>query len=230
MSREQINVIESNKNDENWWRVYGLGLVGSLEGLIYPSFELVDELPDEDLHEVWGVDFGFAADPTAIVRILAHKGKKVAYIDEKCYSPGLFNSDIANLLSREDVPRWANVWCDAAEPKAIAEIGAATHLRILACDKSAPVRSDRLKYQIQWMQGWKFYVTKSSLNWIKEARNYTWEKDRDGNVLDHPIDAFNHLLDATRYALFSEFAGNESAGEYCIGWMNKTKAHDTLHR
>ena len=219
LTREQINVIEANQNDENWWRVYGLGLAGSLEGLVYPSFEMIDEMPSADgLREVWGIDFGFTTDPTAIVRVIADKTHKVAYIDQRCYKTGMLNADIAELLKGENIPRHVNIWADAAEPKSIAEIGASTRLKVQPCDKSAPVRSERLKWQLQWMQGWQMKVTKTSLDWIHEARNYTWDKDRDGNITDHPIDAYNHALDATRYALYSEFAGNEAAGQYVIGF------------
>lgn len=220
---EQVREIEANRNDRNWWRVYGEGLVGSLEGLIYPEFELIDAMPPLDgLKESWGMDFGFTHDPTAIVRLLADVGRKRLYIDEICYETGMKNGDIAEVLMRYDIPRWVNIWADAAEPKSIAEIGDITGLNIRACDKSAPVRSERLKFQIQWMQGWRLFVTKSSLNWIKEARNYTWAKDRDGNLTDHPVDIFNHALDATRYGAFSEYAG-QNTGDYTIGFSIKRK-------
>ncbi len=230
LTKEQVNVIEANRDDENWWRVYGLGLVGSLEGLIYPDFELIDTMPDgEDMREIWGMDFGFAADPTAIVRVLADVPRKTLYIDEKCYKAGMFNSDISALLTSQSIPRYINIWADAAEPKAIAEIGRQTGLKVRPCDKSAPTKSDRLKFQLQWMNGWRFKVTKSSLNWIHEARNYTWEQDRDGNLIDHPIDDYNHLMDATRYAAWSELAGN--SGQYTIGFNRyKQRPNDTLHR
>lgn len=218
---EQVREIEANRNDKNWWRVYGEGLVGSLEGLIYPEFELIDAMPPLDgLKESWGLDFGFTHDPTALVRLFADVGRKRLYIDEVCYETGMKNADIAAVLMRYDIPRWVNIWADAAEPKSIAEIGDATGLNIRACDKSAPVRSERLKFQIQWMQGWRLFVTKSSLNWIKEARNYTWAKDRDGNLTDHPVDIFNHALDATRYGAFSEYAG-QNTGDYTIGFSLK---------
>jgi phage terminase large subunit len=71
------------------------------------------------------------------------------------------------------------------------------------------------------MQGWKLYVTKTSLNLIKELRNYTWAKDRDGNFTGQPIDLFNHAADAMRYALFSELAGNEGSGQYTLGFRRR---------
>lgn len=228
---EQVREIEANMNDKNWWRVYGLGLVGTLDGLIYPDFELIDGMPDgEQLREVWGLDFGFTHDPTAIVRVLADTGRKVAYIEQRAYQTGMLNRDIAAVLAGAGIPRSVDIWADAAEPKSIAEIAGATGLKVQACDKSAPVRSDRLKFQLQWMQGWRLRVCKSSLDLIHELRNYCWQKDRDGNVTGTPIDTFNHALDAMRYALFSEFAGREGAGQYTIGFNRyRQRPYDTLH-
>jgi phage terminase large subunit len=128
----------------------------------------------------------------------------------------MLNRDISALLSEEGIHRGTHIWADAAEPKSIAEIGRDTGLNILASNKTAPGNKDRLVFQIQWLQGWKLYVTKASVNWIKEGRNYTWAKDRDGRLTNQPIDTWNHLMDATRYALYSELAGG--AGSYTIGF------------
>lgn len=180
-----------------------------------------------DVFDLWvdGVHEYFAngilvhnCDPTAIVRVLADTGRKTAYIEEICYNTGMMNADIAEALNSRQIARNVHIWADAAEPKSIAEIGHASGLNIRACDKSAPVRSERLKWQLQWMQGWRLMVTKSSLNLIKELRNYTWAKDRDGNVTDTPIDTWNHAADAMRYALFSEIAGREGSGQYNISF------------
>ena len=218
LSPEQVAEIEANRHDRNWWQVYGEGKVGTLEGLIY-SFDQVDEMPEPDgFRETWGIDFGFTHDPTAIVRVLAHTGRKEAFVDEIDYRTGMMNGDIADVLKERGIGRHVHVWADAAEPKSIAEIGAASGCNIRPCDKSAPVRSDRLKFQLLWMQGWRLYVTKRSLNVIRELRNYTWAKDRDGRLTDQPVDVFNHALDAMRYALYSELAGNENAGQYVLGF------------
>lgn len=222
LTKEQIAEIEANRQDRNWWQVYGEGKIGTLEGLIY-SFTQVDEMPDpavQNLRESWGIDFGFTHDPTAIVRVLADTGRKAIFVDEIEYRTGMVNGDIADVLRGQGVPRWIHIWADAAEPKSIAEIGAASGCNVLPCDKSAPVRSDRLKFQLLWMQGWSIHVTKRSLNLIRELRNYTWAKDRDGKLTDRPVDVFNHALDAMRYALFSELAGNEGAGRYVIGFKH----------
>ena len=216
LTAEQVREIESNREDRNWWKVYGLGEFGTLEGLIY-DFTLIDEMPDAlGLREAWGVDFGFTHDPTAVVHILADTGRKVLYADEAAYDTGMLNADIAAALSAQHIARHINVWADAAEPKSIAEIAAATGLKVRACDKSAPVGSERLRFQLQWMQGWKLCITKRSVNLIKEARNYTWAKDRDGRITGTPIDIWNHALDAMRYATYSEIAGKEGSGQYNI--------------
>lgn len=216
LTPEQVAEIEANRHDTNWWKVYGLGEFGTLEGVIY-GFELVDAMPEPGgLREVWGMDFGFTHDPTAIVRVLADTGRKIAYLDERCYKTGMLNRDISDLLTEEGVRRGVHIWADAAEPKSIAEIGRDTGLNIYASNKSAPSNKDRLVFQIQWMQGWRLLVTKSSVNLIKELRNYTWGKDRDGNLTNRPIDTWNHACDAARYALYSEFAG--MGGSYTLGF------------
>ena len=228
LTPEQIREIESNQGDRNWWQVYGLGQFGTLEGLIY-EFETIDSMPDPgDLREVWGMDFGFTHDPTAIVRILADTGRKVAYIDEVAYETGLLNSAIANTLMAAKCRPGVHIWADAAEPKSIAEIGNISGLSIQPCDKGAPVRSSKRQFQIQWMQGWQLRVTKRSLNWIKEARNYTWAKDREGNFTGYPIEAWDHLMDATRYALFSEFAENYQQGQYAVSRIPRHTSRPTI--
>lgn len=216
LTSEQVREIEANKADRNWWKVYGLGEFGTLEGLIY-TFDLVDAMPEPTgLRETWGLDFGFTHDPTAIVRVLADTRKKEAWVEEVEYRTGMLNDDIADVLLRRSPGRHVHIWADAAEPKSIAEIGRASGLFVRACDKSAPVRSDRLKFQIQWMQGWRLHFTKASTNLIKEGRNYTWAKDRDGRLTDAPIDTWNHALDAMRYAMYSELASG--AGNYSISF------------
>ena len=215
LTPEQVAEIESNINDPNWWKVYGLGELGSLDGVIY-TFQQVDAMPEKgDLVEVCGIDFGFN-DPTSIVRCLADRRKKVAYLEQLAYKRFMKNDAIAQVLVDAQIPRSTHIWADAAEPKSIQEIGDITHLNIKACDKSAPVKSDRRKFQIQWLQGWTLNITKGSVDLIKDMRNYCWEKDADGNITNVPIHAWSHGPDSVRYALFSEFAGN--TGQYNISF------------
>ena len=209
LSAQQILEIEDNKSDANWWKVYGEGTEGTLDGLIY-DFEQIDHMPPKDsdkpqaqktaeelyadsLQEIQGLDFGFTNDPTARVQIYADPKRKHAYIRERCYRTHMQNRHIIEDLKEDGVGRRVEIFADCAEPKSIQDI-IDGGFNVTACDKDAPVKSDKLKFQIQWMQGWKFFVTKDSLNLIEELRNYTWAKDKDGNLLNQPIDKFNHCF------------------------------------
>lgn len=223
-----------NFNVNGKWKQYGklekgdmlftvsAPLSAPIASLVISSVEEISR-HKTDVYDLWvdGVHEYFAngilvhnCDPTAIVRILADTGRKIAYIDEQAYDTGMLNAAIASRLLDAGARSGVNIWADAAEPKSIAEIGNASGLTIRPCDKGAPVKSDKRKFQIQWMQGWQLRPTKRSVNWIKEARNYTWAKDRNGNLTGFPIDGWDHLMDATRYALFSEFADRAQEGQY----------------
>ena len=214
LTPEQVAEIESYRSDAAWWRVYGEGLVGMLDGAIY-DFEQVDAVPtDRSFAEVYGLDFGFTNDPTAVVHIYADTGRRELWVDEVCYRTRMRNADIVEALRSAGVPyRSLPIYADCAEPKSIAEIADAG-FNVKPCTKDAPVRSEKMKFQIDFVKGWKLYVTKSSVNVIKELRNYVWMKDKDGNALNVPIDKFNHALDAMRYAVYTHFAQRAGAGQY----------------
>ena len=216
LTPEQVREIESNRGDKNWWKVYGEGEFGTLDGLIY-NFDLVDSLPELEgkLQEVWGLDFGFTQDPTAIVKIVADPRKKEAWVQEMCYETGMLNRHIVERFRSIGIDPRSPIYADCAEPKSIAEIKEAG-INIIPCSKDAPVRSEKLHFQLQWMQGWTIHVTKDSLNVIKEGRNYTWEKDTDGELTNYPVDIFNHAMDAMRYALYTRFGQNAGYGQYNI--------------
>ena len=215
LSQEQIDEIEANKSDKNWWTVYGLGELGKLEHTIY-DFTQIDTLPeDARLREVWGLDFGFR-DPTAIVQMRVDTGQKKVYIRQVAYRSNMDNNAIAQTLVSAQFPRHATLWCDAAEPKSIHEIEVITGGKIRACDKGGVSVGSKRKAQILWMQGWTLYVTKESVDIIKALRNYAWELDASGNPTDVPVHKWSHGPDAIRYGVFSEFAGNEGSGQYSI--------------
>lgn len=231
LTKEQIEEIEANRNDERWWKVYGKGEIGTLDGLIY-DFEQIDAMPPkysdkperdktpeelyaDTLEEIQGLDFGFSTDPTARVQIYADRKRKHLYCRQRCFRRRMDNDAIAEDLAADRVPPTVPIYVDCAEPKSIEEIG--KHgFRVLACDKDAPVKSDKRKFQIQWMQGWKLYVTKDSIDMIRELRNYTWMQDKDGHLLPIPNHEFSHSMDALRYATWTHFAQNASMGQYSI--------------
>ena len=223
LSKEQIAEIEANMKDANWWKVYGRGEIGSLEGLIY-DFTQIDAMPTGDeassLVEVYGMDFGFTNDPTTLIRLLVDTRRKIVYADERLFRTGMKNPMIVEAMRADKVPAKVPVYADCAEPKSIAEIKDGG-FNVIACDKSAPTKSDKLSFQLQWMQGWTLKVTKASLNMIRELRNYMWAKDASGKTMNYPVGGFDHALDALRYALWTHFAKNPGYGQYNISIKGK---------
>ena len=193
--------IESNKDAGNWWRVYGLGLIGKIEGQIF-DFIPVDEMPDPaGFVESWGLDFGFTHDPTTLIRCLIHTGRREIYADELLWQTGMTNPEIAAALKGLGIRRsGVTVYADAAEPKSIAEVSG-YGLNVKASDKSIKVHE-----QLQTLRGWKIYVTRRSVHLLDEGRKYLYKQRSDGTYTPEPIDFFNHGCDALRYAVVSPFA------------------------
>lgn len=171
----------------NWWRVYGLGQVGSLEGVVFNNWKLVDEVPKEAKLVGHGLDFGYSNDPTAIVEVYEWNGKRV--LNEICYRTKMVNSDVADVLPNKPI-----TYADSAEPKSIEEIR-----RLGKLIKGVTKGKDSINFGIQIMQQNEYLVTRSSVNLIKEFRNYTWDTDKTGKKINKPIDSFNHAIDAIRY-------------------------------
>lgn len=212
----QVAAIEANRDNEAWWRVYGEGKVGRLEGAVY-EYEEVDTLPD-DGEQVLGIDFGFTHDPTAIVRVKVDTKTRTIYAEEVEYRAGMLNCDIVDSLRLAQVDKYTPIYADCAEPKSIEEIYRAG-FNVKPCSKDAPTRSEKLRFQIQWMRGWKLRITKNSPNLRRECQNYTWATDKDGNTLGYPIDKFNHALDALRYAVYTHFGKHAGQGHYKISFV-----------
>lgn len=196
----QVEDIERGKKNAAWWRVYGLGLTGELEGTIY-QFEQIDRMPDSPgLIRIGGLDYGFTNSKTAGVEVLADVRKKKLYLDEMFYGPGMHNFDIIRALNAHGFPKTARLYADCAEPKANSEI------KLAGFNVWPSYKGKEIEAQISWLQGWDLYVTKTSTNLIHEFRNYLWDKDRDGNRLNVPIKEYDHAMDAFRYAAFGQLA------------------------
>ena len=182
---------ENNVKSAYWankWRVYGLGLVGSLDGVIFNNWKKIDNLPTEARLIGYGLDFGYTNDPTAIIEV--YKWNESRILNEICYQKELTNSQIAKKLD-PTIP----CYCDSAEPKSIAE------LRKLGI-RSRPVKkgAGSVNFGIQVMQGQEYLVTSHSVNLITELQKYTWDKDKKtGEKKNTPIDDYNHAIDAIRY-------------------------------
>lgn len=207
--------ILANKGTGNWWRVYGLGLIGQIEGQVF-NFKLVDDMPaPEGFIETWGMDFGFTNDPTTVIRCLLHTGRREIYADQLLWQTGMTNPEIAAALQGFGIKRPGSgptVWADCAEPKSIKEV---EHfgVNIKGCDKRTQVRE-----QIQALQAWTIYVTKRSADLINEGRKYLFKQRPDGTYTNEPIDFFNHGIDALRYACYSGVISLQGKGKYIISF------------
>ena len=205
--------IEANKDTGNWWRVYGLGEIGVIEGQVF-DFKVVDDMPDPAGYvETWGMDFGFTHDPTALIRCLVHTGRREIYADQMLWQVGMTNPEIAAALKDLGIRRRGGgptVWADAAEPKSIAEVSG-YGLDVQACDKRVAVHE-----QLQSLRGWTIYVTRRSVKLLDEGRKYLYKQLPDGTFSKEPIDFFNHGIDALRYAV-NPYIGQQ-AGQYVIGF------------
>lgn len=194
LTKEQVGAIEKNRNDANWWRVYGEGETGGVEGNVYPRYEVIDELPETFTGRCIGLDFGFVNDPTAIVDI-RFEGWDL-YIDLLCYETGLLNSAIADYLTGQGLNRVVTV-CDSAEQKSIVELQQ-RHIKAIPCVKGR----GSISAGIAQVSQFKLHVTKRSVKMLDELDNYKWIKDEATDTYtNEPIDAWNHSLDALRYGV-----------------------------
>ena len=188
----------------NWWTVYGEGKIGQLQGAVFTNYKIIDSIPDEARLIGIGLDFGYSADPTAVIGV--YKYNEYRILDEIKYQTGMLNSDISKILP-EDVP----IYADSAEPKSIADIQ-----RYGKIIKGVTKGKDSINYGIDVMQRQSYMVTSKSTNLIKELRSYCWDKDKTGKQLNKPVDNYNHALDAVRYHEMETLGLNKNFGEYSI--------------
>lgn len=190
--------IEARKDNKNWWRVYGEGQIGELEGLVYSGWQMLDAVPESAELMGYGLDFGFTNDPTALVAVYKHADGYL--LDERLYRTGMFNKDIASFIQEEELHNVIGI-ADSAAPKDIAE------LNDLGCKVRGAIKTsgDTKQSYRQWSVNkvieLKIYYTKASTNLQREYLGYMWQTDRAGKSLNVPQDGNDHLLDAARYKL-----------------------------
>jgi phage terminase large subunit len=206
-----VSQIEKNRDKAatssywaNWWRVYGLGEVGSLEGVVFTNWKEIDTIPKEAKLIGIGLDFGYTNDPTAAIEIYNYNGTRI--INELVYRTGMVNSDIAKIL-----PSGVIIYADSSEPKSIEEIR-----RQGKTIKGVTKGADSINYGIDVMQRQDYLVTKQSTNLIKELRSYCWDTDKQGQRMRRPIDHYNHAIDALRYHEMEALGLKSNYGQYNI--------------
>jgi len=210
LAKDTIKEIERLKEvDENLWRVFGEGMRGVATETIFPSFNIIDTIPANASEVALGLDFGFSADPTSIIKVYKHDLD--LYIDELLYEKGLTNQDIAHRIKQLGIDRSIEIFADSAEPKSIHEIFLMGGINIKPTKKGA----DSVRIGIDVLKRHKINITKRSVNAIKEFRNYKWIKNKNNEITNKPIDAYNHAIDCVRYVALNKLMVSYS-GKYYI--------------
>ena len=169
----------------NWFRVYGLGKKGVVEGAIFNNWSIGEF--DDTLPIMYGIDFGFK-DPFTLLKVAYDAKTMTIYLHEEIYKSQLAPADIIKLLNEKIPDKNSLILADSADPTQIRGIKN-DGFNIIGLGK------EKVVIGIRHLQNWQFKVTESSQNLIRELNNYVW-LDKKGGV---PIDTENHLLDPLRY-------------------------------
>lgn len=188
------------KQNPRRYQVAGLGNWGIVDGLIYENWREeafnIDEVRKQPgVVSAFGLDFGYTNDPSTLFCGLLDKENKRLFVFDEMYEKGMSNRRIADEITRMGLAK-EQITADSAEPKSIDELKG-YGLRVKAAQKGR----DSIQNGIQWIQELEIIIHPRCVNFLTEISNYTWDKDKFGNKLNVPIDDFNHLMDAMRYAL-----------------------------
>jgi len=199
------NIIATGERDPNWANVYIHGKLGKIEGLVYPNFSQVKELPQGDVF--YGLDFGFSTDMTALVRNVIIGSD--LYSQELIYERGLTNQDIAIRMMELGVYKHSDeIFADAAEPKSIEEIYQ-YGFNIKPCPKGL----GSVEFGHQKLRQYRQFWTEDSISCIKEQRNFRYLLDKDGRLIDKTTHIWSHGQDARRYAVVGKATSFEPIEE-----------------
>lgn len=188
-----------SQRDSNYKRIHVLCEYGIYEGLVFPEITLIDEdkIP-KDIKPVFGIDFGFTNDPTAVTKIIIDKNN--LYVKEILYKTGMFSPDIIAALKQNNINR-EEITADSSDPRMIEEIKRAG-FNIFPAIKGA----GSIVHGLDVIKRHNIFVSKGSINLIKEFRNYQYKIDSSGNTTNDPIDYFNHAIDSLRYGIQRKIA------------------------
>lgn len=209
LDEADLKVFETmKKNNPRRYQVAGLGNWGVVDGLVYENWKEqdfnIDDIKNKDTISVFGMDFGYTNDAsTLFCGILDLKAKKLWVFDEM-YKKGLSNKDIYNNVVKMGFVK-EQIIADSAEPKSIDELKYYGIRRIQGAKKG----KDSINNGIQWIQDLEIIIHPRCVNFLTEISNYQWDTDKFGNKINKPIDGFNHLMDAMRYALEKYITGNK---------------------
>lgn len=208
LSEADLVLFEEMKKNPRRYRTAGLGEWGIVEGLVYENWE--ERV--FDVHEIsirpsvrsaFGMDFGYVNDPSTLFCGLVDTVAREIYVFDEMYEKGMSNEDIKDKVFEMGYAK-ERIKADSAEPKSIAYLRKAGLTRIRAAKKGP----DSIRAGISIIQDYKIIIHPRCVNFITEISNYTWDKDKFDNAINKPIDDFNHLMDAMRYAM-EEFDGRK---------------------
>lgn len=201
LGEDDRKLFESmKKNNPRRYKIEGLGEWGIAEGLVYENFtELEFDIKEINKRvgviSVFGLDFGYTNDPTAFICCLVDEKAKELFIFDEHYQKAMSNTDIVNMIKYKGYSK-EKIIADSAEPKSIDDIRKQGIRRIKAAQKG----KDSILNGIQNIQDYKIYVHPKCENTLVELNNYVWGT-KEGQVINKPIDDYNHLMDALRYAM-----------------------------
>lgn len=208
LDQADLKVFETmRENNPRRYQVAGLGGWGIVEGLVFENwkeeaFETAAIAKKPDVVSAFGLDFGYTNDPTALFCGLVSQEKKTIWVFDELYEKALSNRAICDRVTAMGYAK-ERIRADCAEPKSIDE------LRELGLYRITPARKgrDSINNGIQYIQDYRIVIHPRCVNFLTEISNYTWAEDKFGGKLNRPIDAFNHLMDAMRYALEDVLVG-----------------------
>ena len=195
------------QNNPRRYRVAGLGDWGIVDGLIFENweereFDIYELRRRPELHTVFGLDFGYANDPTALFCGMIDRVSRTLYVFDEMYEKGMSNERIARKVIEMGYSK-ERITADSAEPKSIDRLRELGLYHIRAARKG----KDSISNGIDFLQDYHIVVHPRCVNFLTEISNYTWYTDKLGNKVGKPIDDFNHLMDAMRYGCEGEMRG-----------------------
>lgn len=208
LDKNDLALFERMKRDNpRRYRVAGLGDWGIVDGLIYENWEErefdIDEVRRKPgIHSVFGLDFGYTNDPTALFCGLLDRENRTLYVFDEMYEKGMSNERIARKIVEMGYSK-ERITADSAEPKSIDRLRELGLYHIRAARKG----KDSISNGIDFLQDYHIVVHPRCVNFLTEISNYTWDTDKLGNKVGKPIDDFNHLMDAMRYGCEGEMRG-----------------------
>ena len=196
IDKEYFKVVDGI-TDPVYHKIYRLGQWAIARGIIYDNWDILDEFPEDFDEIIYGLDFGFN-NPSALIKA-GYKDDEI-YLEEKLYEKSLTNNDLIEKIGEMVINKNDEIYADSAEPARIEEISRAG-FNIKPADKSVKDGIDRVKT-------YKLHIHKNSINLQNEIKTYKWKEDRNGKPMDEPVKFMDHLLDASRYSIYTYYLEN----------------------